>query len=131
MSNLLKRQHSSISIQDIPPEKCQKLFTKNLEDLSDEIQLKIFTYLSVKDLSCCSQVSKRTRRICRDESMWEKVNLCGKIVPATFLKYILDNGSKHINLAFSEIRGGLKLFENGESISSGKYKVDDRREKIY
>ena len=123
MSNLPKRKNSFFTCLDIPPEKCLKVATKTLEDLSDEIQLKIFSHLHIKDLISCSQVSKRTRRISRDESLWEKVNLCGKIIPANFLKFILENGSKYINLAFSEIRGGLILFENGESMSSGKYKV--------
>ena len=121
MLNLQKRQNSG-DTQSLP-EKRSKIRTTKLEDLSDEIQLKIFAYLSIKDLICCSQVSKRTQRICRDESLWEKANLCGKIVPANLLKYILDNGCKYINLAFSEIRGSLKLFENGDSKMSRKYNV--------
>ena len=82
------------------------------ENLSDEVQLKIFSYLSVKDLIHCSHVCSRIRRICQDESLWLKVNLCGKIVPANFIKYILDNGCKYINLSFANIVGELNLFGN-------------------
>ena len=92
------------------PENHPKVF--DLENLSDEVQLKIFSYLSVKDLIHCSHVSSRTRRICQDESLWLKVNLCGKIVPADFIKYILDNGCKYINLSFANVIGELKLFGN-------------------
>ena len=90
MSELLINQDSHTSNPNMSPEKHQKVFI--LEDLSDEMQLKIFSYLSVKDLIRCGQVSSRTRRICRDESLWNSINLCGKIVPANFIKYILDNG---------------------------------------
>ena len=103
----MKRRKSDLSNHDLKPEKHQRFFT--IEDLSDEMQLKIFTYLSVKDLIHCGQVSTRTRRICQDESLWQKVNLFGKIVPADFIQYVLDNGCKFINLSYAEIRGDLKL----------------------
>ena len=86
-------------------------------------ELNIFSYLSIKDLIHCGLVSKRIRRLSRDEFLWKKVNLCGKIVPSDFLKYILDNGCRYLNLAFSEIRGSLKLLNNCESKMTGKYKV--------
>ena len=52
---------------------------KTFDHMPDEVQLKIFQTLEIKDLICCAQVSKRTRRICHDESMWKKVNVSEKV----------------------------------------------------
>ena len=79
------------------------------DDLPDEVQLKIFKFLETKDLIRCAQVSKRTRRICHDESLWEKVNLYEKVVPSEFIAQILENGCKYINLRSAKIVGALKL----------------------
>ena len=55
--------------------KRQKLSILQLEDLPDEILLKIFKNLEVKDILRCGQMSKRIRAISTDESLWEKINL--------------------------------------------------------
>ena len=39
------------------------------DHLPDEVQLKIFKFLGIEDIIHCAQVSKRTRRICNDESI--------------------------------------------------------------
>ena len=44
--------------------------------------------------------------------------MCGKIVPAVFIKYILDNGCKYLNLGYANVRGKLKL---SNKIYSVKY----------
>ena len=49
----------------------------NIEELPNEILVKIFTFFSVRDLGRCSRVSHRFRTISRDESMWQKINLYG------------------------------------------------------
>jgi len=82
---------------------------KTFDHMPDEVQLKIFKTLEFKDLMCCAQVSKRTRRICHDESMWKKVNVSEKVVPSEFIEMILENGCKYINLQSSQIVGSLKL----------------------
>ena len=79
------------------------------DHLPDEVQLKIFNFLEIEDLIRCAQVSKRTRRICHDESIWKKVNLNKKLVPAEFIEKILENGCKYINLTYTKIIGDLKL----------------------
>ena len=66
--------------------KRQKISAKTLDDLPDEVLLKIYAFLSIKNLVCCSGVSKRIRRVCHDESLWQKINLYGKIVPSKFLE---------------------------------------------
>ena len=113
LTNWLKRHQSSIGYsrpnEDVPPEKRPRLYPTTLEDLPDELQLKIFSHLCIKDLVRCVQVSKRTRRICLDESIWEKINLCKKNVHADLLRFILDNGCKYLDLGCSKIKGDLKL----------------------
>ena len=81
-------------------------------DLPDEVQLKILKFLGIEDIVHCAQVSKRTRRICNDESIWEKINLSNKVVPSDFIDHILQKGCKYISLAMSTIVGGLNLSRN-------------------
>ena len=76
-----------------------------LNDLSDEIILKISTYLSMKDLICFSQVSQRIRIICQDMTIWKQVNMCGKKVPTIFIEKAIENGCQYISLANSRING--------------------------
>ena len=49
------------------------------QDIPDELILKILSYFEVKDLISCGQVSKRTRNISRDSSLWVTANLEKKI----------------------------------------------------
>ena len=67
-----------------------------LEDLPDEIQLKIFQNLRLKDIIYCANVSKKLRRVCHDASLWQKVNLSEKVVPTEFLEQILSNGCQYL-----------------------------------
>jgi len=81
-----------------------------LEDLPDELILKVFESLKTLELIYCSQVSKRIRRISQDEMLWKKVNLYGKNVPTKFLKLIVENQCKHLSLPYVELQGtNLKL----------------------
>ena len=86
------------------------------DHLPDEVQLKIFKFLEIEDLIRCAQVSKRTRRICHDESIWKKVNLNKKLVPSEFIEKILENGCKYISLTYTKIIGDLKLSEQTYSV---------------
>ena len=81
--------------------------TKQLEDLPDEIILKILSNADLKDLISCGQVSKRTRNISQDGSLWVTVNLEKKIVKAEFLDMILIKGCKNLNISNSTIIGSL------------------------
>ena len=51
------------------------LYDKGLSDLPDEVVLKIISYLNLKGLAQCAQVSKRLRNICKDVSLWETMIL--------------------------------------------------------
>ena len=46
----------------------------------DEILLKVLSYLPVKDLIPCGQVSKRIRAISHDEILWQRINLHNKVL---------------------------------------------------
>ena len=78
-------------------EKFRKSST-NLQDLPNEVLLKIFGYFDTKELIRCAQVSKRIRLICYDETFWRKINLYKKTISLPFLEQILENGCKYISL---------------------------------
>ena len=89
--------------------KHRKISTKTLDDLPDEVLLKICAFLRIRNLVNCSGVSKRIRRVCHDESLWQKINLYGKIVPSEFIELVLANGCKYLNLQDAQINGTLSL----------------------
>ena len=85
--------------------KRQKLSILQLEDLPDEILLKILKNLEVKDILQCGQMSKRIRAISTDESLWEKINLMFKKVPIEFLGLAIRNGCKYLSLFGAKLIG--------------------------
>ena len=79
------------------------LYDKHFIDLPDEVLLKIFTYLNVEDLAQCAQVSTRMRNVCKDEFLWERINL-KKILAEEILKVISRTCTKkyqhHLSITF-------------------------------
>jgi len=86
--------------------KCQKLSSLQFEDLPNEMILKIFNYLDIKDVANCVTVSKRMRKICEDLKIFEKINLYNKKVPSGFVQLILNFGCKYLCLNYADIREG-------------------------
>ena len=80
-----------------------KSATKVLEltDFPDEIILKVFACLDLKDLLKCGQVAKRFRTIFHDELLWQRIDLSGKSVSGAFIQFILERGCKHLDLSNS------------------------------
>ena len=70
-----------------------------MADFPDEIILKVFASLDLKELLNCGQVSKRFRAISHDEFLWQRIDLSGKSVSAAFIQFILDKGCKHLDLS--------------------------------
>ena len=97
------------NMTDQPNKKRQKLSSIEMTDLPDEVLLKILSYLEVKNLILCSHVSKKLRVISQDKSLWQKINLCDKVVPMDFLKMVLNNGCKFLNLKRTDLVGNLSL----------------------
>ena len=92
-----------------PSPKRQKISNILLEELPDEIVLKILSYLNITHLICCSQLSKRFAAICLDESLWQKINLYKSCVPSSVMSRILNNGCKYLSLDQALIDGRLDL----------------------
>ena len=79
--------------------KRQKLSFVELNDMPDEIILKIFTFLDIREILKCGQVSQRIRAISNDESLWLKLNFYEGYVPYGLLEKALENGCKYLSLA--------------------------------
>ena len=89
--------------------KRQKMSSVYLEDLPDEILLKICRHLSMKEIVYCAQMSKRIRKISNDESLWQKINLYQRKVRVEFVEQILSNGCKYLSLNCAELLGDIKV----------------------
>ena len=114
--------------------KRQKLSFVQLEDLPDEVILKICSFMDIREILKCGQVSKRIRAISKDESLWLKLNFSVGYVPYAFLEKAVENGCRYLSLAFaclhedgenSKIPLNLKYLEmsRGKGIPSGPHKV--------
>ena len=69
-----------------------------LENLPDEVILKVFNNLQIPDILRCGRVSKRIKEISNDETLWQKINLFNKRVPKGFLSRIIANNCKYLSL---------------------------------
>ena len=58
-----------------------------LADFPDEIVLKVFASLDLKDLLNCGQVSKRFRTISHDEFLWQRIDLSGQNVSTKVIEF--------------------------------------------
>ena len=79
--------------------KRQKLSFVELNDMPEEIILKIFTFLDIREILKCGQVSQRIRAISNDESLWLKLNFYEGHVPYGLLEKAVENGCKYLGLA--------------------------------
>ena len=73
----------------------------SLEDLPDEITLKILNFVNIKDLFRCLAVNKKLRTIANDQSLWITMHLEGKM-PPELLPQILAKGCQHLSLYHHE-----------------------------
>ena len=85
-------------------------------NLPDELILKILSYTETVDILRCGGVSKRIRIISNDSSLFQSVNLSGKIVKADFLETVLNKDCKSLNLSNSSIQGNLTLTQKSQLI---------------
>ena len=93
-----------------------KVNFSHLENLPNEILLKIFHYMNpkIKELLSFGQVSRRIRSVANDDSFWENVNLFPKnTVPTGLLQLILENGCKRLSTC-SQILGNLTLNQESQ-----------------
>ena len=80
-----------------------KLSIASFEDLPDEIILQIFTHLEFYDNASASQVCIRWKSLSEDQSIWQKINLSGRQVPAKFIQKALRHGCQYLELCGTNI----------------------------
>ena len=75
-----------------------KVLRLDIELLPNELIVKTFSYLTIKELYKCGHVSKKFRQISHDKSFWESVNLYKQRVSSQFIAQILRLGTEYLNL---------------------------------
>ena len=86
----------------------------SIQDLPDEIILKVIEYLSINQLVKFGEVSKRMRAVRNDQSLWKKINLSKNDrwdyyiyheidVPTDFVKMVIENGCQYLSLHFMKV----------------------------
>merc|ERR1712008_179149 len=80
------------------PKEVLKMSSYQLFDLPNEVILKILSFLNIKELLICGQVSGRLRAISNDESLWLKLNLYRRQVPYDFIKKAIENRCQYLGL---------------------------------
>ena len=75
-----------------------KVLRLDIELLPNEILVKIFSCLKIKELYKCGHVSKKFRQISHDKSFWKCVNLYNQRVSCQFVVQILQLGTEYLNL---------------------------------
>ena len=103
MDQVIKKQKMGIAL------KC-------LEDLPEEIILKILGQVNIRDLVRCSFVNKKIRKIAHDKSLWEKMNLCSDVdVPAELFSKLLEKGCEYLSIPLiSAVKGTARFEKNSE-----------------
>ena len=98
----------------------------SMQDLPDEIILKVIEYLNINQLVKFGEVSKRMRAVRNDKSLWKKINLSKNDrwdyyihheidVPTDFVKMVIENGCQYLSLHFMKVGTG-----NGKIVFSSK-----------
>ena len=79
-----------------------------LEDIPDEIILKVLGYLEIKDQLSVGHASKRLRAVSQDETLWKRISISWNDgIPAEFLDMVLQNGCRYLDLRFATLDGDL------------------------
>ena len=75
-----------------------------MEEVPNEIIVKIFSYLSHRELIGCAKVSKRFEELTKNEELWKRINWTEKSVNFEGIKYALACGTKYLKLHKAQIR---------------------------
>ena len=97
---------------------------KSLEDLPEEIILKILGQVNIRDLFRCSFVNKKFREIAHDKSLWEKMNLHSKVdVPAELFAKLLEKGCEYLSVPVISNVQGTARFQNNLKLKYLSFRV--------
>ena len=99
-----RKRHKSFTLDNSP-----KVLRLDIELLPNELLVKIFSYLTIKELYKCGHVSKKFRQISHDKSFWKCVNLYNQRVSCQFVAQILQLGTEYLNLY------GAILLDDGDT----------------
>ena len=76
-----------------------------LDNIPDEIILKILSNLDIVDLLQCAQVCKRINLICTDETLYHKMDFSRRKIPTRVIELVLRRGCNNLNLRMSKLQG--------------------------
>ena len=77
----------------------EEVISDNPGTLPNEIILKIFSHLTIKDLGRCAQVSKNFCAIAYDKTLWTTILVTSGMVPNKLLEQALSRGLKYLGLS--------------------------------
>ena len=77
----------------------EEVISDNPGTLPNEIILKIFSHLTIKDLGRCAQVSKNFCAIAYDKTLWTTILVTSGMVPNKLLEQALSRGAKYLGLS--------------------------------
>ena len=86
-----------------------------VEDFSDEILMKIFSFLKSEDILSTLTVHEKFHRLAFDDSLWrghrqfDKINLSSKLVPLTLIQELFEHGTKYLCLAGATILNKITI----------------------
>ena len=98
-----------------------------LQDLPNELLVKIFGFCDMEDLLRLFQVSKRIGSICQDSSCWKKINIKGclvkptysrKTLPSKVLQSIINYGCEYLTITTINVGDNNVEFNNQSSLKS-------------
>ena len=71
----------------------------SIHKLPNEVLIKIFSYLSLKELlKVCAKVCRRFQQLTQNEELWTRINLSEKSVDFQFIVYAITHGTKYLSL---------------------------------
>ena len=81
-----------------------------LQDLPNEIITKVLSYLELRDLFLFGFLSTRTRAVSREKILWQKLAIHNKTLKTEFLKFMLSNGCKFLELIHVQLKESIHLW---------------------
>ena len=75
----------------------------SLEEFCDEIILKILSFVSIKDLVICQQVSKKLQKLANDKTLWKRIKMQDQQIPKELMELMVKNGVQYLDLTLCRV----------------------------